>query len=149
MTANYLKVYFIAFSTFTPFDLFRRLLTERHCRTDLNRIPQSKSKKKPDYIRLPFRLSLDQFEESRKNRSAMGLIERNSEEDVCITRAGNYSNCEFCGVTLMCTIKVNVSFIVFHLLSLLTCFRILQLAHLNNSSGHRLRKTRNTRLEVV
>ena len=59
-----------------------------------------------DYLKTFFRLGLAHYEESRKNISTMGLIEGKADEDVCNTRRGNYSTCDFCGVTLMCTIKV-------------------------------------------
>ena len=56
-----------------------------------------------------FRLGINQFEASRKNLSAMGLIKPKGEENVCISRTGNYTNCDFCGVTQICTNKVKLT----------------------------------------
>ena len=46
------------------------------------------------------------YERVRQNLSVQGLIEEKYEGKVCKTRAGNYTTCEICGVTLMCTLKV-------------------------------------------
>ena len=57
-----------------------------------------------------FRFLMNPFEDSRKNLSAMGLIKPKGEENVCIIRTGNYSTCQFCGVTQICTNKVKLTF---------------------------------------
>ena len=101
---------------------------------------------KNNCMKFYFRRTLWPFEDSRKNLRAMGLIEGNLEEDVCIKRTGNYSNCNFCGVTLMCTIKVY--YVLFYSLSLATCFRILYPAFWTKSSKHHQRKTHSLLLEV-
>ena len=64
-------------------------------------------------MKFSFRRNVRPFEDSRKNLRAMGLIKGNVEEDVCFKGTGNYSNCNFCGVTLMCTTKVYVSLVLF------------------------------------
>ena len=54
-----------------------------------------------------FRLSLGTFEAARRKLADKGLID-GEEDKVCNDRAGNYSNCNMCGVTQMCTMKVQL-----------------------------------------
>ena len=46
------------------------------------------------------------FEEIRRNLIQGGLIKEELGETICKPRVGNYSTCEICGVTQICTFKV-------------------------------------------
>ena len=70
---------------------------------------------KNDCIKFSLRFGLAPFEKSRKNLRALGLI-KEKVEDVCIMRSGNYSNCDLCGVTQICTLKVRLLTMTYEIL---------------------------------
>ena len=65
-----------------------------------------------------FRLSLKIYEDIRRNHIKKKLIDGKLGKRICKKQAGNYTNCNFCGVTQLCSKKVVKVFTLVTLLSL-------------------------------
>ena len=62
------------------------------------------------------RLVIGIFEKNRRSLIKQGLIKEELGEKVCIKRIGNYSNCDLCGVTQICTLKVRLLTMTYEIL---------------------------------
>ena len=58
-----------------------------------------------------FRLAVSIFEENRRSLIIEGLMKGELGDQVCVKTVGrNYTNCDLCGVTQICTKKVKKNF---------------------------------------